>query len=111
MDHLSTALKPIMNRLRERFPKMDAAELDRRARLYLAFPKGTRVAAAERFGISPSFLSQVVQGRTRAGWPVAVAIVSAHPGLLALDDVLSPVPLPASVRLRSRDLPAVKAAA
>lgn len=98
-------------RLRRRYPQADAQEIDRLARLYMAFPKGTRNYWCEVFGISHSCLSGIVQGRTRASWHLAVELVNARPMWIALRDVLAPKALSPEARLHPEDLELVRVAA
>lgn len=103
--------KEVADRLQRRYPKADAKEIDRLARLYLAFPKGTRAYWCEHFGISHSCLSGIVQGRTRASWHLAVDLVNARPMWIALCDVLAPKDLSPAARLHPEDLDLVRMAA
>lgn len=95
-------------KLRRRWPEMPVAEVDRRARLRVAFPRGMRELLAGKVGMSKHSLKMVVQGHRRVSLETAVRMCAEFPDLLCLADLLR---LPREgisevVNLHRDDLPA-----
>lgn len=100
-------------RILERWPAMPEAEVDRRTRLRVAFPRGSRRHLAEKVGMSENSLKMLVQGHRRVSFEAAVRICNAFPHLLCLTDLIR---LPkggvaTTVNLHRTDLPAYQSKA
>ena len=76
-------------KVRKRWPAMPAAEVDRRARLRAAFPRGMRAKLAAKVGIARNSLKMVVQGHRRVSFQTAVRMCAEFPDLLCLADLIN----------------------